>query len=302
MNAAASLDALAPVLGELGDWKRIRRAGLAGSLAADAFARAWTRLGAGDEPEAVALSLTAHAVAACRLGPVDDAVLERCGLDAPRRRAVLERGFDDVAAPLDRTLAARLRAALAPDGRFEVVAPQPAFVAALVAQPRAGATSPGKPRLMLEPPESHADHCATVAAYAVLVAPRYGASEADAFLLAMAHHLHNAVLPDAGYTGEMLLDDELEPVVERLTAQALATLPVALAHRIAALRPALASDALPAARAFHAADVIDRVLQMRHYARAAAFEISQALDDLDLVHAGPVRRFHLDVLAEARLP
>jgi hypothetical protein len=43
------------------------------------------------------------------------------------------------------------------------------------------------------------------------------------------------------------------------------------------------------------------VLQVHHHARAAAFTASQALDDLELVHAGPVQAFHLDVLAAAGL-
>jgi hypothetical protein len=48
--------------------------------------------------------------------------------------------------------------------------------------------------------------------------------------------------------------------------------------------------------------VIDRVLQVRQYARAAAFTVDQALDELELVHGGPVQAFHLAVLEEAGLP
>jgi fumarate hydratase class II len=62
-----------------------------------------------------------------------------------------------------------------------------------------------------------------------------------------------------------------------------------------------ADAAAPAAQAFHAADVLDRVLQVHHHARAAAFTVEQALDDLELVHAGPVQGFHTDVLAAAGL-
>jgi hypothetical protein len=57
----------------------------------------------------------------------------------------------------------------------------------------------------------------------------------------------------------------------------------------------------PASQAFHAADVLDRVLQVHHHARAAAFTAAQALDDLELVHDGPVQAFHLDVLRSAGL-
>jgi hypothetical protein len=141
-----------------------------------------------------------------------------------------------------------------------------------------------------------------VAVYAVLLSPLYGAEPEDGFLLGMAHHFHNVVLPDAGFAGEELLGGELEPVVERLTAEVMARLPETLAERIAGLRPLLAGAVAPAARAFHAADVIDRVLQVRQYARAAAFTVDQALDELELVHGGPVQAFHLAVLEEAGLP
>jgi len=75
-----------------------------------------------------------------------------------------------------------------------------------------------------------------------------------------------------------------------------------LRDRVAAALQEIAAAATPNARAFHAADVVDRVLQMRHYARAAAFTLDQALDDLDLVHPGPVQSFHHEVLAAAALP
>jgi hypothetical protein len=47
--------------------------------------------------------------------------------------------------------------------------------------------------------------------------------------------------------------------------------------------------------------VLDRVLQVHHHARAAGFTASQALDDLDLVHDGPVVGYHRAVLARAGL-
>ena len=58
----------------------------------------------------------------------------------------------------------------------------------------------------------------------------------------------------------------------------------------------------PVGRAFHAADVIDRVLQMRHYEQVAQFTTAQALDDMELVHAGPTQAFHFAVLQDAGLP
>ena len=44
------------------------------------------------------------------------------------------------------------------------------------------------------------------------------------FLASLAHHLHNALLPDSGFTGEMLLGPALEPAFAEATRQALAEL------------------------------------------------------------------------------
>ncbi len=77
----------------------------------------------------------------------------------------------------------------------------PPFVPLLAAQPRAGATRPGHPRVILEPAENHAEHCAVVAVNGVLAAGVFGADPAGPFLTGLAHHLHNAYLPDAGDAG-----------------------------------------------------------------------------------------------------
>jgi 5'-deoxynucleotidase YfbR-like HD superfamily hydrolase len=177
----------------------------------------------------------------------------------------------------------------------------PAFVGALCRQPRAGATAPGRPRLIVEPPENHAEHCWAVAVYGGLLADDVGAEPGDAFLLGLAHHLHNAVLPDAGFAGEMLLGPHLEPAMQRLTERAVSTLPAELADRVRELLDHRADAATPVGRAFRAADVLDRVLQCHHHARAAGFTADQALVDLELVHAGPVADYHHAVLAAAGL-
>ena len=52
---------------------------------------------------------------------------------------------------------------------------------------------------------------------------------------------------------------------------------------------------------FHAADAIDRVLQISQYRRAGALTASQMLDEMELVHAGPVKTFQDQVLREAGL-
>ena len=295
----AGLAALRPLLQEIGDAKRVRTASAPGSLAEQAFGRAWARLVDGEDPERVALSETAAAVARARLAGIDAAVLQRAGLRPDQALEVLRRGFDDVAAAVPAGVRDRLRDAL-PDVRAAAGSP-PDLVAALNAQPRAGATAPGRPRLIVEPPESHGDHCLTVAVYGVLVAPLVGADPVVAFLVGIAHHLHNVTLPDAGFAGEVLLGPHLAPVIDELERQELDRLPRALGERLRAVLPLRADAVAPESQAFHAADVLDRVLQVHHHARAAAFTADQALDDLELVHEGPVQGFHLDVLRSAGL-
>ena len=297
-SGSPALAALRPLLTEVGDAKRVRVAAAPGSLAEQAFARAWGRLVAGEDAAAVALSETAAAVARARLAGIDGAVLRAAGLADGEALGVLRRGFDEVAGPLDDGLRARLRDALS----TAVPAPQPPALAGLLnRQPRAGATAPGRARVVVEPPESHGDHCLTVAVYGVLVAPVFGADPVAPFLVGLAHHLHNVALPDAGFAGEVLLGSALDRVVTTLEERELAALPGPLAERLRTVLRLRADAGAPESQAFHAADVLDRVLQVHHHARAAAFTAAQALDDLELVHAGPVQAFHLDVLAAAGL-
>jgi 5'-deoxynucleotidase YfbR-like HD superfamily hydrolase len=295
--------ALTGVLREIGDLKRVRVAHADGSVAQRSFARAWAALVAGDEPGRVAARECAAACAGARLAGVDADVLLRAGLGGDEVLEVLGRALDEVAGPLPAAARDRARAALpellvgGPDG--PVPAFVPAFVTALARQPRAGATAPGLPRVIVEPPEDHAEHCWAVAVYGALLVE--DADPGDVFLLGLAHHLHNAALPDAGFAGEVLLGAHLEPVLARLTDRELDTLPADLARRTRSLLALRADADTPVGRAFHAADVLDRVLQVHHHARAAGFTAAQALDDLDLVHDGPVVGYHREVLAAAGL-
>ncbi len=291
------IGALAPLAAELGDLKRIRDASSPDSLAVRAFRGAWGRLASGEAARDVALSVTADALAACRLGGIDRVVLEQAGVSDPG--AVLRRSFDEVAGPLAPALRDALRGRL---GTAAAAGSAPDFAEALIRQPRAGATCPGKPRLVLEPPENHGDHCLVVAVLAAVLAGAYGADPAVAFVAGMAHHLHNALLPDSGFAGEVLLGDELGPVMRRLFDRALETLPPPVEATVRGALATIGDAGTPEGRAFNAADVMDRVLQMRQYDRVAAFTTAQALDDLELVHAGPLQAFHRAVLAEAGLP
>jgi hypothetical protein len=286
--------ALIPLLREINDLKRVRAAGIDGTLAARAFRRSWGRLVAGDSPVTVALRETALAVAGCRLGGIDRTMLTRAGLSDGEATEVLQSAFDAVAEPLDPLLAAALRDHLSEPE--PAAAEAPAFVHDLERQPRAGATRPGHPRLILEPPESHADHCMIVAVYAVLVGPAYRADPAVPFLAGLAHHFHNAVMPDSGFAGEMLLGRYLEPVMARLTEEIIATLPDHLARACREARTILPDAETPEAKAFHSADVIDRVLQMDQYARVASFELRHAVEEMELVHAGPLQDFQTGLL------
>ena len=290
---------LTPLLRELGDLKRVRVAGSSGSLADDVFVRGWSRLVAGEPVERVAAAETAAHVAACRLAGLDAGRMAALGVPHDEAAGVLREAVAQVSGALDDATARALDGAV--DGRpvGGGTAPSPPFVARLVDQPRAGATCPGRPRLVLLPAESHGDHCLTVAVYGWLLAERCGAEPADAWLLGLGHHLHNAALPDAGYTGEVLLGDRLGPLLERLTEAALADLPEALAVRLREVLSHRERTDTPLARTFAAADVLDRVLQQESYERAARATLGDALVDLELVHAGPVQRYQDDVLAAA---
>jgi 5'-deoxynucleotidase YfbR-like HD superfamily hydrolase len=328
VGAAAVPRGLAGVAGpfrEVGDLKRVHVAHADGSAAQRAFVRSWTALLAGTDPREVAAAECAAALAGARLAGVDAAVLHDCGLPAGEVLAVLRRAVDEMTGALHPDTVERVRAALPAlvrkadagtsdglmdprgrsqpvgDGRRDPRGGLPGFVGALCRQPRAGATAPGRARLVVEPPENHAEHCWAVAVYGALLADAVGADPGEAFLLGLAHHLHNAVLPDAGFAGEMLLGAHLEPVLERLTERELATLPDPLAARVRDLLRCRADTATPVGRAFHAADVLDRVLQVHHHARASGFTAAQALVDLELVHAGPVTDYHHAVLAAAGL-
>jgi 5'-deoxynucleotidase YfbR-like HD superfamily hydrolase len=291
---------LRPLLARLQDLKRVRTADApARSLADRWFARAWGDLAAGADPAAVARRETAAAAAAVELAGIDPGVLRRGGLD--------DRAIEDVfraavrrAAP-DPEAEARLAAAV-PDlvrglGRHDRTAP--GFTVRLKDQPRAGATHPTKPRLVLDPPESHAAHCYVVAVSAALLAGPYGADPTAPFLAGLGHHLHNARLPDAGFAGEELLGEHLRPLADRFAAEALDELPPALADRVTAALERTRTPDEPEGKAFHAADVLDRVLWMEGYEKAAAFRLAYAMDDLELVHPGPTQAFLNEVLTAA---
>ena len=296
-----SLSGLTTLCVELNDLKRIGSAGRNGSIASRLFRRSWCELVNGCPAPTVAWRMAAQALAAARLGDIDGAVLLPAGLEPAEIRAVLQAAIGAVGSVLPPQVLDECCRAIAEPWRGATPVPVPNFVSALEQQPRAGITSPGKPRIVLEPAESHAEHCMLVAIYGVLLASSYGADPARVFLAALAHHFHNAGLPDSGFTGEMLLGPHLTTVMDHYTSGCLDELDPPLRGAVVEARTILPDAATPEGRAFHAADVLDRVLQTNQYMRAASLTPGRVLDEMELVHAGPVKAFQDEVLRQAGL-
>lgn len=290
-----------PLLRELGDLKRIRSAGRTGSVATRLFEAAWAALLEGEDAGAVAERAMAHGLAATRLGDLDHATLTTLGFAPADAVTVLENAIDEVGGALNPWLVAQLKTRLA-----EPLAPPtralPEPLRLLADQPRAGVTGPGRPRIMLQPEENHSEHSYIVALYAGLLAPVYNADPGRAFWHGMIHHLHSAAMPDAGYTGEVLLGDRLDDVIATARRLAIAQLPDAVAGMAREHLNAIADDSSQSARAFHAADVIDRVLEIEQHLKRSRVSMGLVLDDYGLVHDGPVKTFHDQVLSEIGLP
>ena len=298
---AALSPALIPLFREIGDLKRVTAAHLTGSFATRSFLRAWGRVLRGDDAGAVAAEQAAGAVAAARLGAIDGERLAVLSLSADEVRETMIRAVDAVGDALDAQLADRLRAAVPlREEATEDLAPP--FAHDLARQPRAGVTCPGRARVMLQPEENHADHSYAVAVYGYLLAPVFGADPARVWWAGMVHHLHSAAMPDAGFTGEMLLEPNLTGVIDAARAQALRELPDALRARAEPVFDEIASDETPEAQAFHAADVIDRVLEIEYHTRANTLTMDRVLNEYELVHDGPVKSFHDAVLRAVALP
>ena len=299
LHPAGDLEGYASLAAELATLKRITDARSPDSMASRMFRRAWASLCAGLPVNDVAMAISADALCACRLGGIDKPALLQIGLDPAEANEVLLASFDEIADKIPVGMRKTLR-------RHVGVDPAPAtstpgFVEALIRQPRAGATCPGKPRLVMQPPEGHGDHCLAVAVLGVILSEEFQADPAAVFLAGLSHHFHNATLPDAGFAGEMLLGAHLTPILRRLTQEAIETLPPELGR---STRDALAdavNDTTPEGRAFNAADVIDRIMEVRHFAAVASFTEAHALEEMQLVHAGPIQAFHHQVLRRAGL-
>ena len=322
----ASVSQLLPLFRQLNDLKRIRVADKNGSIAQRLFVRSWARLVAGEPLETVALSETANAVVAAKLAGIDAQILRDGGVGELALLAILQRAFDAGAGVLPAPFAARLRAQISTESdarpkvhdtpkvhdsdnsmesgaRLKVHDSDDAleFVELLARQPRAGATRPGHARVVLEPTENHAEHCAIVAVNCVLASSLYGADAGEAFLTGMSHHFHNAYLPDAGDAGDVLLGEYHAPLLQTFRERSIAQLPDELAQQArAALDNVFRADT-PASKSFQVADSLDRVLEMEWHARSAEFTLSVALEEMDIIHPGPVQAFQLEIMRETGL-
>ena len=294
-------NALKALLGEIGDLKRVRSAGRQGTIATRLFRAAWSELTAGVPVPDVARRTTARALAAARLGDLDRSLLIEAGLPPAEVNRVLCRAVEEISVPVPEPLRSALVSAIAVPGPGRP-GELPRFVGQLEEQPRAGVTCPGRPRIVLEPAENHAEHCLVVAVYGVILSSRYGADPATVFLAALAHHFHNAGMPDSGFTGEMLLGDHLPSVMQHFVDDALASLEPGLRRRVVEARECLVNAETPEGRAFHAADVVDRVMEIAQHLRSASLTMDVVLEDMALVHDGPVKPFHDRVLAEMHIP
>ena len=102
----------------------------------------------------------------------------------------------------------------------------------------------------------------------------------------------------------MLLVDALDTAIAHARAASMAELEQvapALARTVADALAPIGGDETPEARAFHVADVLDRVLEIEQHTRAAKLTMQVVLGDYGLVHDGPVKAFHDRILLDAGL-
>lgn len=303
-----ALRELRALLVELEDLKRQQPAHYSQSIASTLFIESWQRLLAGEAAERIATTITTKAIISVLLPGGDAPFIREAGLNESAVVAIYQKAlYTSAHGRLDDTLYTSLAASISPlvkeyvaqGADNQLPAAPPWFVDVLCRQPRAGATKPGRPRLLLVPPEMHSDHCLTTAVFAALLSPIFGASPGPPFLTGLSHHLHNAVLPDCGFGGEVLLDEWLEDIIQQGQDKALAALEPQLAQQV---REAIARHenlALAEGQAASAADVLDRVLDVQWRTRAARVKDEDILDELDLVHEGPIKRFQTELLSAA---
>ena len=146
-----ALSCFGPLARDLTELKRIRDQSTTDTVAERLFRRAWSDVIDRDRQAPLWSTIVADAVIATRLAGIDLPLLQSFGLNTEQCTDILLKGFDEAAAALPLHVAAGLRDTVGTIDDDVSLLQAPSFVSALIRQPRAGATSPGKPRLMLEP-------------------------------------------------------------------------------------------------------------------------------------------------------
>lgn len=285
-----------PLLRELNDIKRLYARNLGSrSFATLVFFGATKPLHTGEALHADAWC--ASIICAARLGAITSNILQDIDISSEERVTIFQDSLRTHATLTGSVFESLLDACHRQDGlNIEQAKSASEWVSFLAESPRAGATCPGKPRIALEPAEMHSEHCMLVASYAYLLADIFGANREDVWLMGLCHHLHNAYLPDSGFTGEVLLEKQLHRIISSQRDRVLENFSENYRTRVNQLFKQMDDLDTPLAQAFTAADTIDRVIQMEHYERAANFKVKQALEDFNLVHEGTAQKFQQALL------
>lgn len=308
------LSELIPLLSELQDLKRQQPAGFAYSITTTFFRESWYRILYTEEPlENVALRMTTKALIAILLPGLEASFFKDTHIAEKEAVQVYKDAlYKSSHLILQASLYDQLEAWIPeivreyylffdqsrkPEYTFE----DNHFVHQLCKQPRAGATYPGKPRMLLLPPEMHSDHCFNVGIYAVLLAPYYNSDYGDVFLTGLSHHLHNALLPDCGFSGEMILEAYLDRIKVKSQKKYLRSFSALLKNKICSAIRDHEDLRIPAGQTSTIADVFDRVLDVKWRTKAVNVTDVTILDDLNLVHEGPVQQFQYNALQKAGL-
>lgn len=287
---------LLPILRELNDTKRLYARNLGScSFATQVFFGATRPLHVGEHLNADVWC--AAIVCAARLGAITPHILHDIGVNSDERLIVYQNSLKTHTSLPQTVINVLLKATPGLDKiSVEKAESTSEWVEYLAVSPRAGATCPGKPRIALEPTEMHSDHCILVATNAFILADIFGANKEDAWLISLCHHLHNAYLPDAGFTGEVLLDRQLQGIIDSQRSRVLKNFTKDYQMRVIELFKEIDDLESPLAQTFHAADTIDRVIQMEHFERTANFKVISALEDFNLVHDGAAQQFQYELL------
>ncbi|WP_108663327.1 hypothetical protein [Acuticoccus kandeliae] len=326
---AASFPAdLAPLFSEVAELKRVGSELWEGRSLADArFRRAWAALVAGATPERVAYTEIAVAGAHVSFGTVDGTTLTRAGVSTDDRRTIYHRAAARALGPLEPPFDDAIESLA--DG-FTRPVPVPPFVTRLSEQQRAGAPKPihrAAPRAPsyedglddvfaeyeaenarfdpmedlvdpLQAEERQSEHCWTVAVIAGMIQRWRGEPVWPAVLLGLVHHAEHAYLPTEG---PEYVHEYSEALRAASLEKALSECPRDLAETCRTLLAARQETTTTLGSAFNAANVVDRVLQQRHYANLAGLSLSDTADGHDVVRPGPLESFHLYVLDALRL-